>query len=60
MTFTLTIELGNDAMQTRADIEGVLRELGQNIAYMSDLPESGDDGKIMDLNGNTVGSWEVK
>ena len=58
MTFTLTIELGNDAMQTRRDIESALRKIGQ-LKYMSDPPAEGDDGKIMDENGNTVGKWEV-
>lgn len=60
MTFTLTIELGNDAMQSRGDIEGALRKLGQNLRYMSDPPEAGDDGKIMDENGNSVGIWAVE
>jgi hypothetical protein len=59
MQFTLTIDLGNDAMQTRADIESALRKLGQNCRYMSDPPEAGDDGAIMDDNGNKVGRWEV-
>lgn len=59
MQFTLTIELGNDAMQTRADIESALRKLGQDCRYMSDPPEDGDEGRIMDDNGNSVGKWEV-
>jgi hypothetical protein len=58
--FTLEITLGNDAMRTRTDIEQALRELGQNLRYMSDPPESGDSGKIMDVNGNSVGKWEVR
>ena len=59
MKFTLEIELGNDAMQTRNDVMEALRKLGQNLRYMNDTPESGDDGGIMDTNGNTVGKWEV-
>jgi hypothetical protein len=59
MRFTLTIELGNDAMQTRADIEEALRKLGQDLRYMSDPPEDGDDGVVADTNGNKVGTWEV-
>ena len=59
MKFVLRIDLGNDAMQTRADIEEVLRKLGKNLAYMSDPPEDGDEGKIQDINGNTVGEWHV-
>lgn len=59
MKFILEIELGNDAMQTRADIEEALRRLGQDCRYMSDIPRVGDDGGIMDLNGNNVGKWKV-
>jgi hypothetical protein len=59
MKFTLEIELGNDAMQTRADIEAALRKLGQNLRHMSEPPEHGDEGGIMDDNGNKVGTWEV-
>lgn len=59
MKFTLEIELGNDAMQTRDDIEEALRSAGQNLRYMSDPPEDGDGGGIMDLNGNNVGKWRV-
>ncbi len=60
MKFTLTIELGNDAMQTRSDIEEALRKLGQNLRHMSDPPEAGDGCGIMDLNGNRVGRWDIE
>ena len=59
MTFNLKIRLGNDAMQTRADIEAALRDLGQNLRYMSDPPANGDGGLVRDINGNTVGLWKV-
>jgi hypothetical protein len=59
MKFTLKIRLGNDAMQSRRDIEYALRGLGQNLPYISDPPEAGDDGTIHDANGNRVGEWTV-
>ena len=57
MTFTLTIELGNDAMQNASDVARALRKLAGKI----DLREFDkiDGGKIMDVNGNSVGEWEV-
>lgn len=58
--FTLEITLGNEAMQTRYDVEAAVRRLGQNIAYMSDPPEAGDSGSIRDDNGNLVGHWAVR
>lgn len=53
-TFTLTIELGNDAMQTGADVARALREVADRaewslVGHMA----------IMDDNGNRVGSWFV-
>ena len=59
MKFRLEIQLGNEAMQTRLDLETALRPLGHNLAYMCDPPEDGDEGTIRDENGNTVGKWEV-
>ncbi len=53
-TFTLKIKLGNDAMQSRADIMESLEIIGENVA-MSDATA----GTIRDPYGNTVGSWEL-
>jgi hypothetical protein len=57
MKFSLTIELGNDAMQNASDVARALRKLAGKI----DLREFDkiDGGKIMDVNGNSVGEWEV-
>ncbi len=52
--FTLTIELGNDAMRTRADVGRALAQLARSPRF------SGDEGKIRDENGNTVGSWRFE
>ncbi len=57
MTFTLTIETGNDAMETAADIGRALQTLGRQFISGAKVPDDG--GKIMDANGNTVGKWEV-
>ncbi len=60
MTFTLKITLGNDAMQTTGQIAKALRTVADKIGpkwRVTPLPE---EHKIMDLNGNTVGFWEVK
>ena len=53
--FTLTIKLGNDAMQDYADIAEALTRLGALMAdYGDDTPTS-----IIDQNGNYVGQWSV-
>lgn len=51
-TFTLTIELGNDAMQTLSDIRDA-------IAESLTEPEIDDYGQIFNSNGNRVGEWGV-
>lgn len=54
MRFDLHIELGNAAMQSGEHIAGALREVAEKA-------EAGhDEGLIHDVNGNTVGQWEMK
>lgn len=53
--FVLKIKLGNEAMQTRGDIANALKDTAECV--QCDILQS---GKIMDLNGNLVGSWSVK
>lgn len=56
-TFTLTIRLGNEAMQDASDVAAALRKLADKLDGNSFDTMTG--GKIMDLNGNCVGKWEV-
>ena len=49
--FTLTITLGNEAMQTNEDVAEALRVAASRIESRA-LP------LIRDINGNNVGSWE--
>lgn len=55
MKFTVEIELGNDAVQTADDIANILRETADRV----DRVEVGAFRNIRDLNGNTVGLWQV-
>lgn len=61
MKFVLTIELGNDAMQTKDDIAAVLTETAARIprAIVGRIGV-GDSAFIRDINGNRVGNWEVQ
>jgi hypothetical protein len=52
-TFTLTIKLGNDAMQTGDDIADAL------MAVASKVRSGHEQGRIQDENGNTVGEFGV-
>lgn len=54
--FTLSINLGNVAMQTRHDIARAMRELAS--ALSDDLTDF-ESGRVLDDNGNTVGAWAI-
>lgn len=55
--FTLSINLGNDAMRTSAHVAAFLRKL----ASMIEAYEPGNivGSGIFDENGNKVGSWSL-
>lgn len=63
MQFTLTIKLGNEAMQETADLIAALEKVASrmNDDYSCTPLRSVADYKhtIHDLNGNRVGSWEI-
>ena len=61
MKFTLEIELGNDAMQTPADVRETLMDIAALKGTLAHLTKFGcfDAGNIRDVNGNIVGKWEV-
>ena len=57
-TFTLTIELGDDAMQNNFDVSEALRETAEHVELSAHPDLYRDSGIIKDVNGNTVGRWE--
>lgn len=59
----LRIELGNDAMQTSADVATALRKVADRLeekGYLEDEEVSSLTRGIMDLNGRTVGEWGLR
>lgn len=67
MRFVLTIDLGNDAMQTPGDVAEALWHVYHKLNKLTSARLGGDpklrvtdEGVIADVNGNTVGRWEVK
>ena len=66
MKFTLTINLGNDAMRTGEDLAAALHAVADKLASLGgdpveDLIEDDYDasGRIRDENGNTCGRWGI-
>jgi hypothetical protein len=53
-SFKLDIKLGNDAMQTDADIADALNEV------ITKLDRGTLEGTIKDFNGNTVGRFGIE
>jgi len=58
MKFSLEIELGNDAMSTPDDVAYLLGVVAEQLDAV-DAFGPGDEGRTRDVNGNTVGRWEV-
>jgi len=56
--FTLKIETDNAAFSDGrgAELARILRKLADKI---EDADARGDKGKVMDYNGNSVGTWEL-
>lgn len=55
-TFTIKIDLGNDAMQHPDDVAAVLREISEQLSG-EPFFHTGFSRKIRDANGNTVGTY---
>ncbi len=51
-TFNLTIDLGNDAMRTEANVAEAITNVREQLL------KGVHGAKVFDLNGNTVGSFE--
>jgi len=58
MKFTLDVAFGNEAMQNGSDLAGLLRELANKVDEQDQEALTG--GVIRDLNGNTVGRWDIQ
>ena len=60
--FSLTISIGNDAMQTKSHIADALRDVVRKLEEGHSVygePATEDKGPIYDANGNRVGNWNL-
>lgn len=57
MEFTARIKFGNEAMETGDHLAEALRRIANTVESSDEVIE--DHGIIRDLNGNTVGKWEI-
>jgi hypothetical protein len=63
MHFTLTVKMdnaafGEDEYEAADELGRILSELGGRLQSDTSV-QDGSTGRLMDYNGNTVGSWEV-
>lgn len=62
MKFTLTIELGNDAMQRSDGVRRALKELRRHLGdtwVRGQLLNREDGEDIRDVNSVIIGKWEI-
>ncbi len=63
MRLVVQIDLGNEAMQSRRDVHEALRRSlmveGFEEASLFVPLEEGEEGRLRDENGNSVGLWKV-
>lgn len=57
--FTMTIDMGNAAMQTPADIARATVRIFSDFARQMEVCTDGNSGRIYDGNGNKVGTWNL-
>ncbi len=57
--FTVKIETDNEAFSGSARGLELARALLKIAARLEDLGSLSDGGKVFDINGNSVGHWEV-
>lgn len=55
-TFKLVIQLGNEAMRTRNNVATALHKVALRLEKGAHLSDGSH--KILDRNGNSVGTWE--
>ena len=60
MKLELTITLGNAAMTSGEDLALALREVANKLDLYGCTDMVKENGRIRDLNGNTVGTWRTK
>ena len=56
-SFTLNLELENDAMKSRRDVAAALRKVADRIGQRDSDGALLVEAPILDVNGNTVGRW---
>jgi hypothetical protein len=59
MKITITIELGNAAMQTLDDVAASVNDCTCTVSDSTEPLRPGQEGKLWDVNGNVVGRFEV-
>ena len=60
MKIVIEVNMGNQAMQTYADVRRAIQCSLAVSTYGNEEPKEGDGRRIFDLNGQSVGKWSVE
>ena len=59
MEFKLEINMSNQAFREPSELARIIREQVLNRINISNESIGGIGGKVRDINGNTVGQWDI-
>jgi hypothetical protein len=59
MKFTLEINMSNNAFEDPSELARIIKEQVIDRIDISNKSCGGIDGKVRDINGNTVGQWDI-
>jgi hypothetical protein len=59
MKFTLEIKMNGQAFEDPSELARIIKEQVLNRIDISNKSCGGIDGKVRDINGNTVGQWDI-
>ena len=59
MRFTLEIKMNGQAFEDPSELARIIKEQVLNRIDISNKSCGGIDGKVRDINGNTVGQWDI-
>ena len=59
MKFTLEIKMSGQAFEDPSELARIIKDQVLNRIDISNKSCGGIDGKVRDINGNTVGQWNI-
>lgn len=60
--FRMSLDIGNDAVVSSLDLSQLIQKVSRKVREynLDDVTQLPVDRHIMDINGNTIGSWSIQ